>query len=74
MTRDEIAILIAETAPRYQSWGIEAHFQLFAERLIQIEREQCASVCEQVTAAWSELEYNEGCMDCARAIRARGEL
>lgn len=37
------------------------------------EREACARVCEQVTAAWSEMEYNEGCMDCAEAIRARGD-
>lgn len=73
MTSDEIMHLVNETAPRYQSWGIEAHFQNFAQRLLQIEREQCALVCEQVTAAWSELEYNEGCMDCAKAIRARGE-
>jgi len=43
MTRDEIMHLANETAPRYQSWGIEAHFQLFAQRLIQIEREACAN-------------------------------
>lgn len=44
----------------------------FAELIVAAEREACALVCEQVTAAWSEIEYNEGCMDCARAIRARG--
>ena len=38
----------------------------------EAEREACALVCEQVTAAWSEVEYNEGCMDCSKAIRARG--
>ena len=40
---------------------------------VAAEREACALVCEQVTAAWSEIEYNEACIDCAKAIRARGE-
>jgi len=45
----------------------------FAELIAAAEREACALVCEQVTAAWSEIEYNEACVDCAKAIRARGE-
>jgi hypothetical protein len=45
----------------------------FAALVAAAEREACARVCEQVTAAWSEMEYNEGCMDCAEAIRARGD-
>ena len=45
----------------------------FAELIAAEEREACALVCEQVTAAWSEMEYNEGCMDCSKAIRARGD-
>lgn len=67
MTRDEIAILISETAPRYMSWGIEAHFQLFAERLIQIEREACARICDEVA---SQLDWLTA-LRCAEAIRAR---
>lgn len=43
----------------------------FAELIAAEEREACALLCEQVTAAWSEM-YNEGCMDCSEAIRARG--
>ncbi len=39
MDRDDIMHLVNETAPRYESWGCEAHFQLFAQRLIERERE-----------------------------------
>ena len=46
MTRDEIMHLVNETAPRYESWGCEAHFQNFAHQLIQIEREACADFLE----------------------------
>jgi hypothetical protein len=36
------------------------------------EREACAKVCEDTTAAWTQPVYNGACMDCAAAIRARG--
>ena len=36
------------------------------------EREACAKVCEDTTAAWTQPVYNGACMDCAVAIRARG--
>jgi hypothetical protein len=36
------------------------------------EREACAKVCEDTTAAWTQPVYNGACMDCATAIRARG--
>jgi hypothetical protein len=62
MTRDEIMHLVNETAPRYQSWGIEAHFQNFAQRLLQIEREACANAC----ADWLTARR------CAEAILGRG--
>ena len=35
------------------------------------EREACAKVCEETTAAWTQYFYNSGCVDCAAAIRAR---
>ena len=38
------------------------------------EREACAKVCEETTASWTQHLYNEGCIDCAKAIRARGQL
>ena len=40
-------------------------------RLVDDEREACAQVCEETTAAWTQHLYNSGCMDCAAAIRAR---
>lgn len=36
------------------------------------EREACAKVCEDTTAAWTQPVYNGACMDCATVIRARG--
>lgn len=75
MTRDDIMHLVNETAPRYQSWGIEAHFQLFAQRLLQIEREACIAACEQVARLNSEqacLDGSAAAHECAGAIRDRG--
>jgi hypothetical protein len=40
--------------------------------MILAEREACAKVCEETTASWTQHLYNEGCIDCAKAIRARG--
>ena len=41
---------------------------------IAAEREACALVCEQWFLSFAaEVEYNEGCMDCSKAIRARGD-
>jgi len=45
----------------------------FAALVAAAEREACAKVCEETTAAWTQYLYNEGCMDCAKAIRARGD-
>jgi hypothetical protein len=42
-------------------------------KAVEAEREACAKVCEETTAAWTQHLYNEGCMDCAKAIRARGK-
>ena len=42
-------------------------------KAIAAEREACAKVCEETTASWTQDLYNSGCMDCAAAIRARGE-
>jgi hypothetical protein len=69
MTRDEIMHLVNETAPRYQSWGIEAHFQLFAQRLLQIERKACATACAEVSGEYDWLTARQ----CAEAILERGE-
>ena len=44
-----------------------------ASAAILHEREACAKVCEETTASWTQHLYNEGCIDCAKAIRARGQ-
>jgi hypothetical protein len=44
-----------------------------AEQARAEEREACAKVCEETTAAWTQPVYNGACMDCAAAIRARGQ-
>jgi hypothetical protein len=54
---------------RYESFDKEK----FAALVAAAEREECAKVCEETTAAWTQYLYNEGCIDCAKAIRARGE-
>ena len=41
--------------------------------LVVSEREVCAKLCDETTASWTQDLYNSGCMDCAAAIRARGE-
>jgi hypothetical protein len=50
MTRDDIAHLMNDTAPRLSGWGTEAHFQNFAQALMKMvaaaEREACAEVCD----------------------------
>ena len=43
------------------------------ELVAAAEREECAKVCEETTASWTEHTYNSACIDCAAAIRARGE-
>ncbi len=68
MTRDEIMQLVNETAPIYQSWGIEAHFQNFAQRLLQIEREACAKACAEAGGEYDWLTARR----CAEAILERG--
>lgn len=75
MTRDEIALLMSETAPRYQSWGIEAHFQSFAARLLEIEREACAAICDEEAKWASSVADRNGAgaaVECGYKIRARG--
>ena len=66
MDKDEIMHLVNATAPKYQSWGCEAHFQLFAQRLLQIEREAIAKMFDGNVWAY---DYRE----IATAIRARGD-
>lgn len=36
-----------------------------------VEREACAQVAEDATAAWTEHDHNDACMHIANAIRSR---
>lgn len=73
MDRDEIMHLVNETAPRYESWGCEAHFQLFAKRLMEREREACATVCGELADNPENSEqFRMGANWARERIRARG--
>ena len=43
----------------------------FADLVAEKEREECAKVCDETTASWTQHTYNSACNDCAAAIRAR---
>lgn len=87
MDRDDIMHLVNECAPRYESWGCEAHFQLFAKRLMEREREACAKVFQLLVQKFIEREREACAKVCetlpsfrtntcdhfAFAIRARGD-
>ena len=76
MTRDDIMKLVQESYERGQADLMESCKEAAIktiESAILAEREACAKVCEETTAAWTQHLYNEGCIDCAKAIRARGQ-
>jgi hypothetical protein len=57
-------------------WGVTelVHFAALINAAARAEEnEACAKVCEETTAAWTQHLYNSGCVDCATAIRARGQ-
>ena len=84
MTREDIIRMAREAgatnvdAADPQCWVGAIAFDVeelsrFAALVAAAEREACAEVCEETTAAWTQHLYNSGCVDCAAAIRARGE-
>jgi hypothetical protein len=72
VNREEIVRMAKEAGPL-----VSTPFDVWCERFSALiaaeEREECAKVCEETTAAWTQYLYNQGCIDCAKAIRARGE-
>lgn len=72
MTRDEFNMMFNTMLEK--NGGIifagEAAW-LMAHVIAAVEREACAKVCEETTAAWTQPVYNGACVDCAVAIRAR---
>ena len=81
MTRDDILRLAREVGagePNLHGrtdYVVMTHQELvrFGALVAAAEREACAKVCEETTASWTQYLYNDGCIDCAKAIRARGE-
>lgn len=73
MTREDI-IRMAREAGWDMEWGGTTVEQVmaFAEVVAAAEREACALVCEAIPATCTWMDYDEDCMECARAIRARG--
>jgi formate dehydrogenase maturation protein FdhE len=75
MDKDEIMHLVNATAPKYQSWGCEAHFQNFATQLlqqveqrVQAEREACIEILSRTE--FTSLEHMPS--EAALIIRMRG--
>lgn len=62
---------IMEVCPEIAEWQAEV-IAVQVRISVEAEREACAKVCEETTASWTQHLYNEGCVDCAKAIRARG--
>lgn len=87
MTRDEIVRIASEAGclgPGLGGdpdglWEPSGHENVtdlmfrFATLVAAAEREACAKVCEETTAAWTQHLYNSGCVDCAAAIRSRSQ-
>lgn len=72
MTRKEIDARWFEAMHQSIAAGEDFIRYHFAALVAAAEREACAEVCEETTAAWTQHLYNSGCVDCAAAIRARG--
>jgi hypothetical protein len=72
MDNKKLLKIVAEAAGFDSVIGISPFMMRIAELAAAAEREACAKVCEDTTAAWTQPVYNGACMDCAAAIRARG--
>jgi hypothetical protein len=71
MNRDEIAQAMQDSAG--QSWGDEAHFQRFADRVADAERNECAALVDANAMACHSPIYRSLLQSNAEAIRARGK-
>jgi hypothetical protein len=82
MTQDEIIALAKQVGfpiqhPHWQK-AAEEFAALVEEKATAIEREACAKVCDELIAPdiYSDTDvsmWDVTCMDCATAIRARGQ-
>lgn len=77
MTRDEIVGIAWDVGLFMRSHKFQdepTKLERFAERIAAHEREECAKVCEEMEDRESPYERNVAVLDCAAAIRARGEV
>jgi hypothetical protein len=63
----------ADEAAKLVLAAIDQNIKVMVDKAVEAERDACAKVCEETTASWTQHLYNEGCIDCAKAIRARGQ-
>ena len=85
MTQDEIIEMYLQVSKELcndTEWcwaGVGEPLQMFAKLVAAKEREACAQVCEDLPAPdiYSNTDmsmWDVTCMDCAEAIRARGDI
>lgn len=70
------AKLVAEKATEEANARANASWTLMCKKMVAIEREACAKVCDDKHDTWrwdNEPDSASGPRDCAAAIRARGE-
>jgi hypothetical protein len=80
MTQDEIIEMAAKIWNAGSSFPIPSSDDIlhFAKLVAEAEREACAKLCEDLPAPdpYSDTDksmWDVTCMDCAEAIRARGQ-
>ena len=66
---ERFAALVAAHERNRHAWTQE-HWTQYEHAIAAAEREACAKVCEEADLDWRGLESR---IDCAAAIRARGE-
>ena len=80
MTKDEIIRMAREAGAifpadgSYHCFEIPGTLERFAALVAAHEREECAKVCESLDLPTVVgKSWDEGTIDCAKAIRARGQ-
>jgi hypothetical protein len=74
MKREDVIRMAQEAGMSgLEQGGILENFERFAALVAEKEREECAKVCDETTASWTQHTYNSACNDCAAAIRAKKE-
>ena len=75
MTRDDINRMAREAGFEHIAEADYWHplFERFAALVAAAEREACARVCEDKADDLSEGDWDSACINCATAIRARGQ-